>query len=115
RRRVAAFVGVGILAGRPEQMSVRVDGAGRHGKTGRARIGIRRRTGNLARPHDCSCAKQYAPPLARRSEREASEARETGYFGLTRPAAGWPCTLKRLPVSVTLLPSTWRIEKSSVI
>src|SRR5262249_24554579 len=32
--------------------------------------------------------------------------------GLIRAEAGWPPTLKRLPVSVTSVPSTLKIEKS---
>jgi hypothetical protein len=34
------------------------------------------------------------------------------YFGLIRADPGWPGTLKRLPVSVTSVPLTRRIEKS---
>jgi hypothetical protein len=33
-------------------------------------------------------------------------------YGPIRAEAGWPGTWKRLPVSVTLVPSTLRIEKS---
>ena len=33
-------------------------------------------------------------------------------YRLMRADAGWPGTLKRLPVSVTLVPSTFRMEKS---
>ena len=32
--------------------------------------------------------------------------------GLIRAEAGWPSALKRLPVSVTSVPSTFRMEKS---
>lgn len=35
-------------------------------------------------------------------------------YGPIRADAGWPGTWKRLPVSVTLVPSTLRIEKSWV-
>ena len=34
------------------------------------------------------------------------------YRGLMRADAGWPGTLKRLPVSVIVVPLTRRIEKS---
>lgn len=50
--------------------------------------------------------------VARRGHRIVRKAHALSQFGLMRAEPGWPGTLKRLPVSVTLVPSTRRIEKS---
>jgi hypothetical protein len=42
----------------------------------------------------------------------ASQPNAITPYRLMRADAGWPGTLKCLPVSVTLVPSTFRIEKS---
>ena len=47
-------------------------------------------------------------PFVRTAEPDAGG----NYFGLIRADPGWPGTLKRLPVSVTFVPLTRRIEKS---
>lgn len=64
-------------------------------------------------------ARSPSPPTLTLSltqlNRFRAAGRLAGYFTLILADAGWPPTLKRLPVSTTLVPFTFRIEKSSSV